>query len=55
MVLGITSDNIRLLTKIDDEEMMDRVKDMEGEKILPSFSDQLHKLSSRFRDGKRAR
>ena len=54
LVLGITSDNICLLTKIEDEEMMDKVKGMEGEKMLPSFSDQLYKLSSRFRDDKSA-
>ena len=49
LVLGVTSDNISLLAKIDNEETLDRFKRFEVERTLPSFSDQLHRLTSRFK------
>ncbi|MBW1700750.1 MAG: flagellar biosynthetic protein FliO [Deltaproteobacteria bacterium] len=49
LVLGVTNDNISLLTKIEKKEILDKFKRLEGEKTSPSFSDQLHELSSRFR------
>ncbi|MDL1962743.1 MAG: flagellar biosynthetic protein FliO [Deltaproteobacteria bacterium] len=49
LVLGITSDNIRLLAKIEDEEILNRFKSLEEKKRSTSFSDQLNKLSSRFK------
>ena len=55
LVLGVTSDNISLLTKIEKKEILDKFKRFEGEKISPSFSDQLHELSSRFRRNRNER
>ena len=52
LVLGVTSDNIRLLTKIEDEEILNRFKRPEEGKKTTSFSDQLNKLSSRFKEDK---
>ncbi len=49
LVLGITNDNIRLLTKIEDKETLERIKGFEGEKASLSFSGHFQKLSSRFR------
>ncbi|OQY16049.1 MAG: hypothetical protein B6I32_04475 [Desulfobacterium sp. 4572_20] len=49
LVLGLSSDNISLLAKIDDEEILENIKTFEESKVLPSFSDQLQKLSSRFK------
>ena len=45
LVLGVTSDNIRLLAKIEDEEILNRFKKPEDGKKSTSFSDQLSKLS----------
>jgi flagellar biogenesis protein FliO len=49
LVLGITSDRISLLTKIDKKEIVDKLRNPKGEKTALSFSNQLHELSSRFR------
>lgn len=49
LVLGLSSDNISLLAKIDDEKILGNIKTFEEAKALPSFSDQLQKLSSRFK------
>jgi flagellar protein FliO/FliZ len=49
LVLGVTSDNICLLTKIEDEEILNRFKRPEEKKRSTSFSDQLNKLCSRSR------
>ena len=49
LVLGITSDKISLLTKIEKKEILDILRNPEGEKAQLSFSNQLHELSSRFR------
>jgi flagellar biosynthetic protein FliO len=49
LVIGVTSDNICLLTKIEDEEILNRFKRPEEKKRSTSFSDQLNKISSRFK------
>ncbi len=49
LVLGITSDRICLLTKIENKEILDKLRNPEGEKAPLSFSNQLHEISSRFR------
>jgi flagellar biogenesis protein FliO len=49
LVLGLSSDNISLLAKIDDDEILGNIKTFEETKVLPSFSDQLQKLSSRLK------
>ena len=49
LVLGITNDNINLLAKIDDVEIVNKVTRPEDEKISQSFSDHIQKISSRYK------
>jgi flagellar protein FliO/FliZ len=49
LVLGITAENICLLAKIENKEILDELKTYDGEKVWPSFSEQLQKLSSNFK------
>ena len=49
LVLGITSDAINLLTKIEDEEVLRKLSEPEDEKISGSFSNQLRKLLAQKR------
>jgi len=49
LVLGLSGDNISLLAKIDDDKILGNIKSFEEVKGLSSFSDQLQKLSSRFK------
>ena len=51
LVLGITNDNISLLSRIEDEETLNQFKRIEQEKMPVSFLDQLNKLSSKFKKG----
>ena len=48
LVVGITGDTIRLLTKIEDKTILDQIHDRGSGRITPSFSDQLNKITSRF-------
>jgi len=52
LVLGITSDSIRLLTKIEDDEVLKKLKGSEEEKFSGSFSSQLQKFSARYKRDK---
>jgi flagellar protein FliO/FliZ len=52
LVLGVSNDNISLLARIDDDETLENLKVLEGTKPFPSFSDQLQKISSRFKGHK---
>jgi flagellar protein FliO/FliZ len=49
LVLGVTGENISLLARIEDREIVERVRRPEGERSSPSFADQLQRWSSRFR------
>jgi len=49
LVLGITNDNISLLTKIENQEIIDGNKKVEKEKELISFSDRLHQFSLKLK------
>lgn len=49
LVLGITNDNINLLAKIDDVEIVDKVTRPENGKMSWSFSDHIQKISSRYK------
>ena len=55
LVLGIASDNISLLTKIEDQKVLDKFKELENEKHAVSFTEQLHKFSLRLREGLHAK
>ena len=49
LVLGITNDNISLLSKIEDKDILDNFRATGVDQTSTSFSDQLQKLSSRFK------
>lgn len=48
LVVGISGDSIRLLTKIENPEILDRFKKQASGNMSPSFSDHLSKITSRF-------
>ena len=48
LVVGISGDSICLLTKIEDQTILDQIHDQGAGRITPSFSDQLNKITSRF-------
>jgi len=49
LVLGITNDNISLLSKIENQEIIDGNRKVEKEKELISFSDRLHQFSLKLK------
>lgn len=49
LVVGITNDNISLLSKIEDKDILDKFRATGVDQTSTSFSDQLQKLSSRFK------
>ena len=49
LVVGIAGDSISLLTKIEDKTILEQIHDEGAGRITPSFSDQLNKLTSRFK------
>jgi flagellar biogenesis protein FliO len=49
LVIGISGENMCMLTKIDDVKTLEQIKNIEQTKRPISFSDQLHKFSYRFR------
>lgn len=49
LVVGITNDNISLLSKIEDEEILKKFKLSNEQQMQTSFSDHLQKLSSRIK------
>ena len=51
LVVGVSNDNISLLTKIEDEVVLDVMR-QEDSRITPSFSDHLQRLTGRFRQAK---
>jgi len=55
LVLGITSDNISLLTKIENQEVIDDYKKAENKKELLSFSDRLQQFSLKLKGMKSVR
>ncbi len=55
LVLGITNDNISLLSKIENQETIDGYKKVENKKELLSFSDRLHQISSKLKGIKSVR
>ena len=51
LVVGVSNDNISLLTKIEDKVILDVLR-RESSRITPSFSDHLQRLSGRFKQAK---
>jgi len=52
LVVGVSNDNISLLTKIEDKVVLDTLR-QESSRITPSFSDHLQRLTRRFKQDKR--
>ena len=48
LVVGVTADTIRLLTKIEDKTILDQIHDQRAGHPTPSFSDHLNKITRRF-------
>ena len=48
LVVGVSNDNISLLTKIEDEIVLDALRP-ENSRMTPSFSDHLQRLSGKFK------
>jgi len=51
LVLGISNESIRLLTKIEDQSAIDIIR-QETSRMSPSFADHLHRLTNRFMPAK---
>ena len=51
LVVGISNDNISLLTKIEDKVVLDGIRQQKLREA-PSFSDHLQRLTDRFKQGK---
>ncbi len=51
LVVGVSNDNISLLTKIEDTVVLDAIR-QEGSRTAPSFSDHLQRLTARFKQAK---
>jgi flagellar protein FliO/FliZ len=51
LVVGVSNDNISLLTKIEDKVVLDDLR-QENSRITPSFSDHLQRLTGRFKQAK---
>jgi flagellar protein FliO/FliZ len=51
LVVGVSNDNISLLTKIEDEVVLDALR-QENSRITPSFSDHLQRLTGRFKQAR---
>ena len=48
LVVGVTADRIRLLTKIVDKTILDQIHDHQTGHLAPSFADHLNKIARRF-------
>lgn len=48
LVLGITNERISLLTKIEDESIIDHVRQKKS-RMTPSFSDHLQRVTAKFK------
>ena len=48
LVVGVSNDNISLLTKIEDKVVLDDLR-QENARIAPSFSDHVQRLTGRFK------
>jgi flagellar protein FliO/FliZ len=51
LVVGVSNDNISLLTKIEDKGVLDVLR-QESSRMTPSFSDHLLRLTGRFKQAK---
>ena len=52
LVLGVTNNNIALLTAIENEELLEEIRQSGGKKTTATFSEHLKKVSSSFKQRK---
>jgi len=52
LILGITSKNITLLTKIEDDAILEKIRQDQSAQGTLSFSEHLNKITSRFKSYK---
>ena len=52
LVLGISGDNIRMLTKIEDRKILDKYNGLDTQAPGSSFAQQLQKFTLRFKEGR---
>ena len=53
LVIGVSNDNISLLTKIEDQGALDAIR-QQSSRLTPSFSEHLQRLTSRFKQTDKA-
>ncbi len=49
LILGVTNDQITLLTKIDDDAVLEKIRNDKPHPTAPSFAEHLNKIVSRFK------
>jgi flagellar biogenesis protein FliO len=52
LILGVTHNQITLLTKIEDQEILDKIQHNPNTQMPMSFSEQLNKIAAKFKSGK---
>jgi flagellar protein FliO/FliZ len=53
LVIGVSNDNISLLTKIEDQGALDAIR-QQSSRLTPSFSEHLQRLTTRFKQTDKA-
>lgn len=52
LILGVTQNHITLLTKIEDQEILEKIQQSPNTQMPMSFSEQLNKIAAKFKSGK---
>jgi len=52
LVLGVTNDKISLLTKIEDNSILEKIHRVETAQLTPSFADYLNRMVSKLKSNK---
>ncbi|MGD8524084.1 MAG: flagellar biosynthetic protein FliO [Desulfobacterales bacterium] len=52
LILGVTHNHITLLTKIEDQEILEKIQQSATTQMPMSFSEQLTKIAAKFKSGK---
>ena len=52
LILGVTHNQITLLTKIEDQEILEKIQHNPNAQMPMSFSEQLNKIVAKFKSGK---
>ena len=49
LVLGVTSDHISLLTKIEDHAILEKIRQDDTAQLTPTFAEHLNRMTSKFK------